>query len=212
MEENINMTAERSLEIIKDQIERSRRTITKNSSKSLISWGICVFVFALLIAYLWKHHGGPVWNVLWAVMWLCGCLAEWFIAKHKEPVPTTFVSKTIGQVWGTFGIFMGALGFIFGLAGCGLLDVTFTVSGDNQITQAYINLTSIISLCFGIASTITGSILKNRIVQICGVLAGLGGFFCALQYPWSEQLYVMAAVAVVGLIVPGFVIYFQHQK
>ena len=212
MEENSNMTAERSLEIITEQIERSRRTITENSSASLISWGICVFVFALIIAYLWEHHGGPVWNALWAVMWLVGCVAEWFIAKRKEPIPVTFVGKTIGQVWATFGIFIGAIGIIFGLAGSGLLPVTFTISGDHVNAHLYVNLTSIFSLCFGIASTITGFILKNRIVEGCGFIAGLGGYFCALQYPRSEQLYVMAAVAVVGLVVPGLVIYFQNKK
>lgn len=212
MEEKNNLTAERSLEIIAEQIERSRSTISKNSSTSLISWGFCVFVFALLIAYLWKHHGGPVWNVLWAVMWFVGYFAERLIGRQKESVPTTFVGKTIGQVWSTFGIFIGAIGLIFCLAGCGLLNLTFTLSGDHPDAHLYINLTSIISLCFGIASTITGFILKNRVVQICGFIAGLGGFFCALQYPWAEQLYVMAAVSVVGLIVPGFVIYFQNHQ
>ena len=54
--------------------------------------------------------------------------------------------------------------------------------------------------------------IKNRIVQICGLVAGLGGYFCAMQYPWAEQLYVMAAVAVIGMIVPGVLIYFQNQK
>ena len=212
MEEKENMTAERSLEIITEQIERSRRAITRNASWPLIWWGTCVFAFALLIAYLWKNHGGPAWNALWAVMWLCGAVGERFIGRHKQSVPKNIVGKTIGQVWATFGIFIGTIGFIFGLAGCGLLPIVFTISGDLADAHLYINLTSIISLCFGIASTITGFILKNRIVQVCGFIAGLGGFFCALQYPWSEQLYVMAAVVVVGLIVPGLVIYFQNQK
>ena len=153
------------------------------------------------------NKGGPAYEWWWAEL-----LAERLIGRQKESVPTTFVGKTIGQVWSTFGIFIGAIGLIFCLAGCGLLNLTFTVSGDHPDAHLYINLTSIISLCFGIASTITGFILKNRVVQICGFIAGLGGFFCALQYPWAEQLYVMAAVSVVGLIVPGFVIYFQNHQ
>ncbi|MBR3734096.1 MAG: hypothetical protein IKN22_06180, partial [Bacteroidaceae bacterium] len=74
MEENKNLTAKRSLEIITEQIERSRRTITKNLWWYLVWWGLCVAIFALLIAYLWKHHGGPAWNALWAVMWIFGYL------------------------------------------------------------------------------------------------------------------------------------------
>ena len=51
MEENKNLTAERSLEIITEQIERSQRTITKNSALPLMWWGVCVTIFAPLIAY-----------------------------------------------------------------------------------------------------------------------------------------------------------------
>ncbi len=212
MEEKTNMTAERSLEIITEQIERTQRTITRNSSWSHIWWGTCVIVLALLIAYLWKNHGGPVWNFLWILIWPFGYAGEWFIRKGRQPVPRNFVAKTIGHVWGTFGIFIGTIGIILGLAGSGILPLTFTVNDDLPDAHLYINLTSIISLCFGIASTITGSILNNRIVQICGFLAGLGGFFCALQYPWAEQLYVMAVVAFIGLVIPGIVIRLQCRN
>ena len=110
MEEQNNLTAERSLEIIRESIESSQHAITKNSSWVLIWWGLCVVAFSLLIAYLWDNHGGPAWNALWAVMWGTGYLGEWIISKHKKPVPTNFVSKTIGHVWATFGIFMCLFG------------------------------------------------------------------------------------------------------
>ena len=210
METKENLTAERSLEIIRESIERSQRTITRNSSWSFVWWGSCVVVFAFLIAYLWKQHGGPAWNALWAVMWIVGYLGERVIGRHREPVPTTFVGRTISQVWGTFGAFMGVMGFVLGLYGCGLLPAISLKPGIHE-GYAYINITSIISLCFGIASTITGSVIRNRIVQVCGFIAGLGGFFLAMHYPWAEQLYVMAAVAVVGLIIPGLVIYYQNK-
>ena len=210
METRENLTAERSLEIIRESIERNQRTITRNSSLSLIWWGVCVVVFALLIAYLWQHHGGPAWNALWAVMWAFGYMGEWLIDKHREHIPTNFVGKTISHVWATFGVFMCAMGFILGLYGCKLLP-PMHVYGGMPGGHLYINITSIISLSFGIASTITGSILRNRIVQACGFLAGLGGFFLALHYPNVEQLYVMAAVAILGLVIPGLIIHFQNK-
>ena len=91
MEEKSNLTAERSLEIIRESIERSQRTINKNSALPLIWWGVCVVMFSLFIAYLWKNHGGPVWNMLWAVLWLIGYAGNWMIDKRRESVPTTFV-------------------------------------------------------------------------------------------------------------------------
>ena len=59
MEENKNLTAERSLEIIRESIERSQHAIAKNSGLPLMWWGALVVVFSLLINYLWRHHGGP---------------------------------------------------------------------------------------------------------------------------------------------------------
>lgn len=201
------MTAERSLEIIRESIERSQRTISKNAGIPLMWWGICVALFALLIEYLWKNHGGPAWNFLWFVMWVIGYIGNRIIDKKQESVPTTFVGKTIGHVWATFGIFCGGIGLLLCLIGCGILPAKCMIP-DGHV---YINITSIITLCFGIASTITGLVLKNRIIQVCGLIAGFGGFILSMRFP-MHQMYVMAAVAVIGLIIPGLVIYFQNQK
>ena len=208
MEEKNNMTAERSLEIIRESIERSQRTINKNSAIPLIWWGLCVIIFSLLIAYLWKNHGGPVWNMLWAVLWLIGYAGDWIIVKRRERIPTTFVGKVIGHVWATFGIFCCGMGMILGFIGSGMLPMELIMP------KVYIFgcITSIISLCFGMGTTITGLVIRNRTIQVCGLLAGLGGFFGALHFPGHAQLYVMAAVALIGLIVPGVVIFIHNQK
>lgn len=211
MEENKNLTAERSLEIIRESIERSQRTIAKNCGLPLMWWGACVVVFALLIEYLWKCHGGPVWNFLWLVMWIVGYIGNRLIDKKKETVPTSFIGKTIGHVWATFGIFCGGLGLILGLIGGGVIPVKYVVPDAYVGSLMFMNVTSIISLCFGIASTIMGSVLQNRPIQICGLIAGFGGFFAALHCP-MHQMYVMAAVALIGLVIPGVIIHFQSKN
>jgi hypothetical protein len=208
MEEKNNMTAERSLEIIRESIERSQRTINKNSAIPLVWWGLCVVVFSLIIAYLWNNHGGPVWNMLWAVLWLIGYAGNWMIDKRRESVPTTFVGKVIGHVWTTFGVFCCSVGMLFGFIGSGMLPMGLIMP------KVYVFgcITSIISLCFGMGTTITGLVISNRIIQICGLIAGIGGFFGALHFPGYTQLYVMAGVATIGLIVPGLAILIQNQK
>ena len=163
---------------------------------------------SVLVAYLWKNHGGPVWNFLWIAIWPLGYVGEWLIGKNKETVPTTFVSRTIGHVWFTFGIFCSGLGILFSFIGSGILPLELIMP------QVYVFgcITSVISLCFGMGTTITGLVIRNRVIQICGFIAGLGGFFGALHFLGHEQLYVMAAVAVVGLIVPGIIVRVQNQK
>lgn len=152
MEEITNMTAERSLEIIRESIERSQRTINKNSALPLIWWGACVVAFSLLIAYLWNNHGGPVWNFLWAALWLVGYAGNRLIDKKRETIPTTFVGKTIEYVWATFGVFCCSMGMILGLVGSGVLPIELVLPK----VYAFGCLTSIISLCFGMGTTIMG--------------------------------------------------------
>ena len=208
MEEKSNLTAERSLEIIRESIERSQRTINKNSALPLIWWGGCVVVFSLFIAYLWKNHGGPVWNMLWAVLWLIGYAGNWMIDKRRESVPTTFVGKTVSYVWSTFGVFCCSVGMIFGFIGCGMLPMELILPK----VYAFGCITSVISLCFGMGTTITGLVIRSRIIQVCGLIAGIGGFFGALHFSGHTQLYVMAVVALIGLIVPGITILLQNRK
>jgi len=208
MEEKENLTAERSLEIIRESIEQSRRAMTKQSGRPMIWWGSLVVVFAVLIAYLWKNHGGPVWNVLWFVMTLVGIVGNNMMDKRRQPVPRNIIGSVIGKVWASFGIFCCGLGFIVCLAGFGVLSFQSLAPASGN----FIPITSIITFALGMASTTTGLILKNRVISICSVIAGISGFFVALRYPGGEQLLVMAAVAVVGLVIPGIIVNIQTRE
>ena len=97
---------------------------------------------------------------------------------------------------------------IFGFIGCGVLPMELIM------TKVYVFgcITSVISLCFGMGTTITGLVIRNRIIQVCGLIAGIGGFFGALHFSGHTQLYVMAIVALIGLVVPGITILLQNQK
>ena len=205
MEEKNNLTAERSLEIIRESIERSQRTITKNIALPLIWWGCVVTVFSFIIVYLWSRHGGPVWNVLWAAMGLVGYVGNHVIDKRRTPTPPSFVGKTIDHIWTTFGIICGTMGGIICLVGFGWLPEEVLGSG-------MINITGVISLCFGMGTAIMGFVLKSTVIRICGILASIGGLFVSLQFTGHEQLYVMAAVAVVALVIPGLVVYLQNKE
>lgn len=211
MEVNEKLAAERSMQIIMDSIEQNRRRIVHDSSMSLYWWGGLVIVFSILIMYLWKYQGGPVWNFLWFFMWFIGEVGERVLHKRRVPVPHDFVGKTIGHVWGTMGIFCGSLGLILGLVASGILPTDWIRIGASTSGLAsktvYINLTSIIVLCFGMASAITGFILNNSIIKFCGIFVGIGGFFFALFLGGgAEQLLVITGAAILGLIVPGLLI------
>ena len=60
MEENNNMTAERSLEIITEQIERSRKEVTRDTGLTLYVSGLCVMGVALFIGICAYFTNNPL--------------------------------------------------------------------------------------------------------------------------------------------------------
>ena len=68
MEEKNNMTAERSLEIITEQIERSRQVVAKDTGLSLYVAGLCTMGMALLIGILIYLTSNTAWYLMYVLL------------------------------------------------------------------------------------------------------------------------------------------------
>ena len=208
METNNEMTAERSLEIIRKTIENNRRVVSENMGYSLILWGVLVVVFSLVIGHLWKHNGGPIWNCLWGLIWIPGLLGESCLKKKKQYVPENYMGRIVGYVWLTYGLFFTVFGVVLSLIGSGVIPVH--VAAENH--RLFLPVSSIYILCFGMATTTNGFILKNVVIIVCGFVAGLCGFVAGLIYNGAESMFVMAAVALIGLVMPGILTNIQSKR
>ena len=91
-----NFSAENSLRLIAETIDRSRRTIAKNSGKPLILWGVLVALTAMIIWALWSKTGSAAWNFLWFAMTAIGAVCMRFMTRNSERVPDTEVSRMLG--------------------------------------------------------------------------------------------------------------------
>ena len=171
MEENSNMTAERSLEIITEQIEKSRRAVSKTLGQSLYISGICIMCTAVLVAVInfltmsqgMVGLGHLLWFLLPLVIWQ---LSRKYAGEHH---PETLVGSLVAKTWTTFGIF--AIGFfvialIWGLVGPHILPLEVYVVSQIRVAPAIV-------LMMGMAITITGHILKQRWLVTFGIVAGL---------------------------------------
>ena len=218
MEEKSNMTAERSLEIITEQIAQSRKMVSKGVGTSLYVSGICTVVMAVVIGIINCIVGNGTGHFLWFLLPLIIWFAEKKNYSERPSMPSNFVSSLVGKTWWTFAIFV--LGFfLFSI----LYNLVISHDGPEVYIRLHINPLRIILLLMGMAITITGHILKQRWLVWCGIIGGIGGFawesfYCAQTLlAWSglpvDKYYIVQLIApsvlivlfsFVGLILPGY--------
>ena len=185
METENKLTPERSLALINETLESSRRAVLADSGKFFLLWGAVLFVFSLAVWLAWSRTGNPVWNLLWLGMPAVGYPAAAALAR-KSVVPQSFITRLLGAVWGVFAFF------------------AFSVSGLASVSP--IPLTMVIILLLGLAESVSGVILKSWPVIVAGAVAGLGGACAAGALATAaDQVLVFIGAAVV-LVLTGFAI------
>lgn len=184
METN-EMTPVKSLQIINEAIEKSRRDFEQDAGTPMIVWGAVVLVFSLAVCIMWKLTGNLSWNFLWFGIPILGWPLSAFILKGKRRNGgKSFISRTMGQIWISYGIFATVLCTVFAL-----MAPQFT----GYITAALL----------GFAATMTGFILKNNFITIGGFITGIGCtialFFTSIEF--TPLFFTVASI--LNLIVPG---------
>ena len=172
MEENNNMTAERSLEIITEQIAQSRKTVSKEVGQLLFISGLCVIGIAILVTICLLLTGNPLFYLLYGLIPVFVIGIDNYNKKDKPKAPVSLVGSMVDKTWQTFGIF--ALSFC-------IFAVLFNLfMGRINTPEMYAHFAihpfRIILLLMGMAVTVTGYILKSRWLIWCGIIGGIGGF------------------------------------
>ena len=226
MEENSNMTAERSLEIITKQIEQNRHAVSKTLGQSLYISGICVMATSILVAIInflamnagMVGIGHLLWFLLPVVIWL---LSRKYI-KERAHTPKSLVGELVAKTWQTFGIF--ALGFFVIAIVC--TSVLFHMMSSGEYAPIQIRVAPIIVLLMGMAIAMSGQILNKRWLVWFGVVAGLLCFVwehfemgtwllvhCTSLPPYETSVFMSSLPCItififgcVGLLLPGMML------
>ncbi len=191
MEQNKEMTAQESLRLITESINRSRKDILRGSAKYFVLWGAMLTATSLAIYLLWHFTGKPQWNFLWFAMPLIGYPLGALIGKSNAPIPQNEVSKMLGGVWSVFGAFALTLSAI----------AVFLVP---------MHVTLVIVIILGLAESISGVLLKNWTIIIAGFLLGVGGAVFALLVKSEAQLLIFTLGGVL-LLVTGLIMKLQYK-
>ena len=226
MEENSNMTAERSLEIITKQIEQNRRAVSKTLGQSLYISGLCIMVTSVLVAIInflamssgMVGIGHLLWFLLPVAIWL---LSRKYI-KERAHTPTNMVGQMVAKTWQTFGIF--GLGFFIVAIVCTAILLPMMTVAEYSVVQ--IRVAPIIVLLMGMAIAMSGQILNQRWLVWFGAVAGLLCFVwehfevgatlltkCVAIEPYEASVFMSTLPCItififgfVGLLLPGMML------
>jgi len=205
MEQNKEMTAQESLNLISETMNNSRKEIVRNSGKYFVLWGVLLTVFSLLVYFLWKTTGKVAWNNLWFALPLIGYpLSRWAKNKEKDSRAENFISRINGGIWGTFGVFACSVA---------LFSVLYSQFFDSPLTTIVLGVTLSpqIVLLFGMAETISGITLKNWTIKIAGWITGIGGLaIFYIAQVGAEQMLIFTFAGIV-LTATGLIVKHQYK-
>ena len=203
--ENKEMTAQESLSLITETLNKSRKEITRQSAKFFLLWGILLTFFSLLVYLLWKITDKDDWNFLWFAMPVIGITLERILRRKKSiERAKNDVSRIVGGIWAAFGIFacsLAAFTIVYTNVGTGLFGPI----------AAAISMTAGIIILFGMAEYITGVALKNWVIKVAGFVTGIGGL--AIHYISGssiEQMFIFTFSGLV-LVATGIIIKSQYK-
>lgn len=185
------MTVNESLALITETMNNSRKAILRNSAKHFVLWGCVLMVLSFTIWQLWSSTGNPAWNFLWFAMPLIGYPLALVLTKKDEAAPQSEISRMIGYVWTVFGAFAMSISAI----------AVFAVP---------MHITLLIVVMLGLAECISGVLLKNWPIIICGFILGVGGAVAAMLWKSEAQLLLFTLGGLL-LVVTGLIVKFQYK-
>ncbi len=207
-----NLTPEQSLAIITKSLEQSRKDMIKNAGTPMLIWGALVLLTSLLVFTLWSCTGNPTWNCLWFIMPVFGYFFMWRMDKKMDTGVRSFISDIMGRVWLSFGILSIAtptltvvfLNIIDRLTPDTLFDI-YNLPGGIPITLIIIAL-------LGLATAITGFILKNGWIATAGIICGTAGAAFAIAAKGPYESLLLTGISIIALIIPGLIINHQTKR
>ena len=176
MEENMELTAEHSLEIITEQIEKSRQAVSKDTGQWLFVSGLITMGMAVvgaLLNYFTVYKGGALpgfWgHLLWFVLPLVIWVVMKFINRGRAHVPENLVGTLVRKTWYT--VFTFAIVYtIFAAVLNRIMICYFEIEVYNRYQM---HVTPFLILLLAVGVSITGHILKKRKLVWFGTLGGL---------------------------------------
>ena len=221
MEENMGLTAERSLEIITEQLEKSRRAVSKDTGQWLFVSGLTTMIMAIIVASVNYLTWTPLAHLLWFALPAVVGLIMRRGRRNRVPVPESFVGTLVRKTWYTtlaFALVYAVVTFIWN-------QVIYRFESPEVSSRIAMHIVPTILTLLAVAVSMTGLILKKRALVWFGLLSfvifrfGVFWILCARLLP-PDVLGRLSLVrpceliflfALVGLMLPGWMLKASSQ-
>ena len=193
MEDKV-LTEKESLDLISQMIRNTRSRLEDNSGIPFLIWGYTTVIVAVIVWSLVTTSGNYLWHWLWFAIPVFGGTL-WLLHNKKQlnnrSRVITFVDRAISHVWIVFGI------------------ASFMISIISFLT--YIPILFIVLLTMGMATAITGLIIRFKPIIFSGFIGILFSPLCVIVRDTSSIL-IFAAIFVLMMVIPGHMLNYTAKR
>lgn len=193
MEDKV-LTEKESLDLISQMIRNTRSRLEDNSGIPFLIWGYTTVIVAVIVWSLVTTSGNYLWHWLWFAIPVFGGTL-WLLHNKKQlnnrSRVITFVDRAISHVWMVFGI------------------ASFMISIISFLT--YIPILFIVLLTMGMATAITGLIIRFKPIIFSGFIGILFSPLCVIVRDTSSIL-IFAAIFVLMMVISGHMLNYTAKR
>jgi len=190
MEDKI-LNEKESLELISKMIRNSQQKIKQGNGLTFLIFGYTTLAISLLVYYLLKTTENNWYNLVWLGIPVIGFILLYFFKKDKPKYAKTYIDRVVNNVWTVIGSAVFLVSFTAGFVRIPVLPILI--------------------LLLGIATAITGLVIKFRPVVIGGVL-GIISFVLPFVMFGYEQVLIYGICVFVMMVIPGHILNYKGRK
>ena len=212
----MELTAERSLEIITEQIEKSRRAVSKDTGQWLFVTGLIAMIMSVIVASANLLSWTPLFHLLWFALPVVIWLVMKYVNRNRVPVPESLVGTLVKKTWYT----ILAFALVYSVIAVVWNRVLLVYESPEVYLHAGMHITPTVITLLAVAVSITGLILKKSslvwfgllsfVILKCGLFSVL---FVRLLSPTEfaklsliQPCGLIFLFALVGLMLPGWML------
>ncbi len=196
--EDKNLSTRESIDLISKMIENTRRNFNDKGGAMFLIWGYATVAvtIAVSVAFWFTRNYNTMW-IWWALPVIGSIFTALHFKKHKRNVQT-YLDRAVNYVWTVFA------------AAC-LVCSIFSFVSEAFAERPIIDILFTIGLMMGMATALTGLIIKFRPVAVGGFL-GMALSFAIPWFPNMWQFPIFAAIFLLGQVIPGHMLNLACRK